>query len=104
MDTIGYIIKDGLPHIQKVAGKPLDYTLDLTDVCAFIGAHVGAFTVTAGGLTVNEATQNGDAVTIILAGGIVGYSYHVHLDFDYTGVPARSDRRTIVIEVVAERM
>jgi hypothetical protein len=104
MDNIGYTIKNGLPHIQKVAGKALDYTLDLTDVCALIGAHVGDFTVTATGLTVTETSKTGDAVSIILDGGMVGYNYPVHLDFDYTGVPARNDRRTIVIEIVSCRM
>jgi hypothetical protein len=104
MDEIGYIIKDGLPHITKSAGSKLDYTLDVTDVCALIGANVGAFTVTATGLTVAETTQIGDAVTVILEGGIAGYKYPVHLDFDYTGTPARKDRRSIVVEVVAARM
>jgi hypothetical protein len=104
MDTIGYIIKDGLPHIQKAAGKTLDYTLDLSDVMALVGANIDTFSVTATGLTVVETVKTGNAVTVLLDGGMPGYSYPVHLDFNYTGTPARDDRRTIVIEVVAARM
>lgn len=104
METIGYTIKDGLPHIQKVAGKTLDYTLDLTDVMALVSANIDTFAVSAAGLTVVETIKTGNAVTVLLDGGLPGYRYFVHLDFTYTGTPARDDRRSIVVEVVATRM
>lgn len=103
--TTGYYMKDGLPHIDKVAGVTLEYTFGLTAYFAAIGANMGGFTVTAQGLAYDQAetVKNGDDVTVFVGGGVVNRAYPVHLDFTYTGTTARSDRRTIVINVVAAK-
>lgn len=97
--------QDGLPHIEKVAGKRLDYTFDLSDYFAGIGADMGAFTVAAPavlGVVQGECIKQGNAVTVFAGdqGDVAGYSHPVTLHFDITGGPGRDDSRTIVIDVV----
>lgn len=106
METTYDIKADGLPHIQKVAGRRLDYTFDLTDYFTAIGATMGEYTVRAHpGLAVNQADciKTGNAVTVFIDGGTAGYTCPVHLDFEISGANARDDTRTIVIDVVATR-
>lgn len=103
--TTGYTIKNGLPHIQLVAGKSLDYTFDLTDVCEAAGADIASYAVVAPpGVTASNDSKEGNAVTTVLTAAIANNKYPVHLDFTYTGTPARTDRRTIVLETVSARM
>lgn len=106
METTYTIGADGLPHIPKVAGKKLEFSLDLSDYMAEIGAGLSSFAVIIPSGLISDSSENiknGDVATVFISGGTTGYSYPIHFDFTISGSPSRTDRRTIVIDVVSVR-
>lgn len=98
-----FTLVDGIPHIEKRAGDKLDYTFDMTDYMLGIDATMGEYSVRHEGSIIvppTEISKDGEAVTVLIDGGVRGYSCAVHLDFALSGTPGRHATKTIVIDVV----
>jgi len=94
------LLNPSKPTIEKAPAADLDYGFDWTEWLAERGDTIASASVTAsGGLTPTPATHDGKVVSTTVSGGVDGTEGVLTCRITTVGPPARTDERSIWIEV-----
>lgn len=86
--------------IKKDPQAVLDYPFDWSSWLATAELIVSHIITVAAGITKDSDNEAAGVVTVVLSGGTAGTTYKVACRITTDSSPARTDERTIYIEVV----